>query len=46
MGAPGFEVLSFKAGAKGNAVIELEYRRPWEKDTPPDKTHKVVVTIE
>jgi inhibitor of cysteine peptidase len=46
LGAPTYEIFTFEALAPGEAVIELHYRRPWEKDVPPIKKHKVIVTIE
>ena len=46
LGAPTYEIFTFEALAPGEAVIQLHYRRPWEKDVPPIKKHKVIVTIE
>jgi inhibitor of cysteine peptidase len=46
LGAPTYEIFTFEALAPGEAVIELHYRRPWEKDVPPIQKHKVIVTIE
>lgn len=46
MGAPTYEILTFEALKPGKAEIHLKYRRPWEKDVPPIKTHKVYVTLE
>ena len=46
LGAPTYEIFTFAALRPGEAVIQLNYRRPWEKDVPPIKTHKVTVTIE
>jgi inhibitor of cysteine peptidase len=46
LGAPTYEIFTFEALAPGEAVIELHYRRPWEKNVPPIKKHKVIVTIE
>jgi inhibitor of cysteine peptidase len=46
LGAPTYEIFTFEALAPGEAVIELHYRRPWEKDVPPIQKHKVMVTIE
>jgi len=45
MGAPMFEIFYFEALKAGEAVIELHYCRPWEKDVPPGKVHRVIVTI-
>jgi inhibitor of cysteine peptidase len=46
LGAPTYEIFIFEALQPGVAVLELQYRRPWEKDVPPIKKHKVTVTIE
>ncbi|MDQ1353864.1 MAG: inhibitor of cysteine peptidase [Acidobacteriota bacterium] len=46
LGAPTYEILTFDALKPGKAEIHLKYRRPWEKDVAPIKTHKVIVTIE
>ncbi len=45
LGAPQMEILKFKALAVGEGEIFLVFRRPWEKDVKPVKTHKIVVTI-
>jgi predicted secreted protein len=46
LGAPSYETFVFEALQPGKTEILLKYHRPWEKDTPPEKTHKIVVTIE
>lgn len=46
LGAPTYEILTFDALKPGKAEIHLKYRRPWEKDVAPIKTHKIIVTIE
>lgn len=46
LGAPTYEIFTFEALAPGKAVIELHYRKPWEKDVLPIQKHKVIVTIE
>lgn len=45
IGAPGHETLSFKALAKGTAVITLGYVRPWEKGVKPVQTVKLTVVV-
>ena len=44
-GAPGMQVLRFKANVPGTVELTLGYRRPWEKETAPAKTFKIHVTI-
>ena len=45
IGAGGTDVWTFKAVGSGSTTIILEYRRPWEKDTPATerKTYPIVV---
>ena len=45
IGAGGTDVWTFKAIGPGSTIITLEYRRPWEKDSPAAerKTYRVVV---
>lgn len=45
LGAPTYEIFTFTALRPGESVIELHYRRPWEKDVPTLKKHKICVTI-
>lgn len=44
-GAPSFQIFQFKGSSSGNALIELEYKRSWEKNTPPAETFKANVTV-
>jgi inhibitor of cysteine peptidase len=46
LGAPTYEILTFEALNPGKVEIRLKYRRPWENDVAPIKTHKVFVSIE
>lgn len=39
------QVLLFQPGRAGNADIELGYRRPWMKKTPPAKTFSVHLAV-
>jgi inhibitor of cysteine peptidase len=43
VGAGGTELLTFKTGASGPSELKLEYRRPWEKAAPAEKTWSVTV---
>ncbi len=42
----GIENWSFKTLKSGKAVIVLEYRRPWEKDTPAQKKEEFNIFVE
>jgi predicted secreted protein len=46
VGAPGEEIWTFSAPAKGTTQLTFEYARPFEKDTPPAKTAKFSVVVE
>jgi inhibitor of cysteine peptidase len=45
VGAGGYETFDFKALSEGQTKIILEYVRPWEKDTAPDKTFTIDVIV-
>ena len=45
LGAPGVMALRFKAVQPGQANLKLVYARPWEADTPPEKTFEVSLTV-
>ena len=45
VGAPGAQILTFKAINKGSTEIVLNYARPWETDTAPAQTIKIKVNI-
>ena len=40
------QVFRFKALTVGASVLELAYRRGWEKDASPAKTFKIAVKIQ
>ena len=44
-GAGGLESWNFRAAKAGVQALELEYRRPWEKNTSPAKTVVFNVTV-
>ena len=44
-GAVEQQVFRFKAQASGSTVLEMHYRRPWEKDVPPLRTYDIRLTI-
>ncbi len=45
IGAGGTSTFRFKALQSGQTTLKLIYSRPFEKDTPPEKTFEVVVEI-
>ncbi len=45
LGAPGKVSLTFKAVAEGQQALTLAYRRPFEKDTAPEKTVTFTVVV-
>ena len=46
VGEPGFQTLTFKAVAPGDSTLQLNYARPFEKNSPPAKTFHVSISIE
>jgi inhibitor of cysteine peptidase len=46
MGASGVEVWRFKAMKAGKQGLQFEYRRPWEKGSPPAKVVTFIVTVD
>jgi len=46
IGQPTYEIFVLEALAPGKTLVELQYRRPWEKDVPPIKTYKIYIVIE
>jgi inhibitor of cysteine peptidase len=44
-GAGGIESWTFRAAQAGAQTLKFEYRRPWEKETPPAKTVFFHVTV-
>ena len=44
-GAGGIESWNFLAVEAGAQTLKLEYRRPWEKNTPPAKTVIFHITV-
>ncbi|MCE5324880.1 MAG: protease inhibitor I42 family protein [Planctomycetaceae bacterium] len=45
VGSGGTFVTTFEAVKVGQATVVLEYKRPWEKDTPPAKTFKLTMQV-
>jgi inhibitor of cysteine peptidase len=45
-GVGGVEVWRFKAMKAGKQGLQFEYRRPWEKGTPPAKVVTFAVIVE
>ena len=46
LGAPGVQILRFKAISAGETSLELAYRRGWEKNTPPLDRYVIALTVE
>ncbi|MEQ1672511.1 MAG: protease inhibitor I42 family protein [Hyphomicrobium sp.] len=46
VGAPGRQIFTFRAVRQGTGALRLEYRRSWEKETPPAKIFTVTVGVE
>jgi inhibitor of cysteine peptidase len=44
-GSDGVESWEFGAVKRGAQTLKLEYRRPWEKNTPPANTMVLHVTV-
>ncbi|MDP6478592.1 MAG: protease inhibitor I42 family protein [Phycisphaerales bacterium] len=44
-GGPGQSRWLLKGRSPGTAELLFEYRRPWEKDTPPAETRRVRVEV-
>jgi inhibitor of cysteine peptidase len=44
VGAGGTETLRFTADGSGTGTLRLEYRRPWESDTPAREVYELEVT--
>ena len=45
-GGPQVQLFTFKPGTTGSGEIQLNYRRPWEKNTPPARTFLVHVVVQ
>jgi len=45
VGAPGHQVFKFRTPAVGKTKLQLEYRRPWEKNAKPEETFTVNVEV-
>jgi len=43
-GSGGNEIWEFRAMRKGEQMIKLVYKRPWEKE-PPLKTKEIMVKV-
>ena len=46
VGTGGIETFIFEAKDAGQAEIILEYERPWEENTEPEKVFKLKITVE
>jgi len=45
VGVGGMFTVKLKAVKSGQAVVTMEYRRPWEKDQPAAQTFKVTIAV-
>ena len=45
-GVGGVEIWRFKAVKAGKQGLQFDYRRPWERNTPPAKVVTFAVTVE
>jgi len=45
LGSSGMIVLQFKATAKGQTVLHLDYKRPFEPNAAPEQTFEVTVVV-
>jgi inhibitor of cysteine peptidase len=45
VGGGGRRTFTFRAAAGGRAVLELELRRPWERDVPPEARFSLTVHV-
>ena len=46
IGAPAYQVFSYRAQKEGTEILKLCYMRVWEKDKPPLKTFSITVSIQ
>ncbi len=46
LGGVEYGIFRFKASAKGTNVLELQYKRVWEKDKAPLKTFRIAVRVD
>ena len=44
-GTPGMRHLYFEAVRTGSAELELQYRRPWERATPPARKFRLRILV-
>jgi inhibitor of cysteine peptidase len=44
-GAGGTEIFRFRGLAPGQVTVQLNYARPWEKETAPAKSMRFTVTV-
>jgi inhibitor of cysteine peptidase len=45
VGGPTMQVYEYLASASGSGKLELDYRRPWEKERPAERTFRVTVVV-
>jgi inhibitor of cysteine peptidase len=45
LGGPEYQVFRFKAQRSGTTILELNYKRAWEKEVAPLKSFRITVQI-
>jgi inhibitor of cysteine peptidase len=45
LGGSTYEVFRFRAQNAGTSDLEIQYLRPWEKETPPAKVYRLTVHV-
>lgn len=45
LGSPGMQIFHFQSTQKGKITLRLIYRRPWEREKPPEDTFEVTIQV-
>ncbi|MGE5145930.1 MAG: protease inhibitor I42 family protein, partial [Candidatus Eiseniibacteriota bacterium] len=46
VGSGGMETWRFRAVKPGRETVRLEYRRPWDHETPPERTFTFTAEVQ